>query len=125
MYKTKSTSSARSKTTYSVYVIELNKKVWTDSWKFRNANPQYRGDLECLYVGMTSLSPQERYKKHKTGAKSKKGHKISSYFPEKYGTFLRPSLYRKYNPLSRTDAAKMEKRLAEDLKRKGYAVWWN
>jgi len=111
--------------TYSVYVIELNKKVWTDSWKFRNANPHYKGILECLYVGMTSLTPQQRYQKHKSGAKSKKGHKISSYFPEKYGTFLRSSLYGEYNPMTKKDAVKMEKWLAEDLRKKGYAVWWN
>ncbi|MBT8234107.1 MAG: ribose-5-phosphate isomerase, partial [Saprospiraceae bacterium] len=75
--------------------------------------------------GMTSLSPNERFKKHKTGARSKKGHKISSYFVEKYGTFLRPSLYEHLNPMTRTEAVKMEEELALSLRRKGYAVWWN
>ncbi len=113
------------KATHSVYVVELNKKVWTDSWKFRAANPHYRGVKECLYVGMTGLTPQERYKKHKTGARSKKGYKISSFYVEKYGTFLRSSLYNGYNPMNRIEATKMEKWLAEDLRKKGYAVWWN
>jgi hypothetical protein len=123
--KSISKTSRRVKANYSVYVIELNKQVWTDSWKFRAANPHFRGVLECLYVGMTSLSPQERYKKHKTGAKSIKGYKISSYYVEKYGTFLRSSLYSEYNPMTKAEATKMEKWLAEDLKNKGYAVWWN
>tara|TARA_Y100000385_G_scaffold267540_1_gene303761 strand:- start:397 stop:780 length:384 start_codon:yes stop_codon:yes gene_type:complete len=123
--KRKTKSTKRKKATYSVYVVELSKKVWTDSWKFRAANPHFRGMQECLYVGMTSLSPQERYKKHKTGARSKRGHKISCYFVEKYGTFLRSSLYSEYNPMCRLDAVKMEKWLAEDLRKRGFAVWWN
>ena len=48
---------------------------------------------ECLYVGMTSKSPKERFEQHKSGYRSKKGHKISSSIVEKYGLYLRPSLY--------------------------------
>ena len=115
----------RQKKTYSVYVVELSKKVWTDRAKFRNANPQYRGVKECLYVGMTSQSPQVRFKKHKTGYRNKKGYKISSSYVEKYGLYLRPSLYNDYNPLTKNDATLMEQKLAESLRKKGYAVWWN
>ena len=43
-----------SKTQYHIYVIELRKKVFTENAKFRAANPQFNGVLECLYVGMTS-----------------------------------------------------------------------
>lgn len=111
--------------TYSVYVIELSKRVWTESEKFRNANPQYNGVLECLYVGMTSHSPEERFEKHKSGYRTKKGHKISSKFVEKYGLYLRPSLFEEYNPLTKEEAVAMEEKLALHLKRKRYAVWWN
>ena len=45
---------------YKVYVIELSKKIFTADWRFRSANPQYNGVLECLYVGMTSKTPAER-----------------------------------------------------------------
>ena len=114
-----------SKKKYSVYVVELSRKVWNESEKFRKANPQYNGVLECLYVGMTSQSPHERFKKHKQGYRTKKGYKISSWFVEKYGLYLRPSLYETYNPLSKEEAIQMEKQLALDLKRKRYAVWWN
>jgi len=108
-----------------VYVVELSKKVWTDRSRFREANPQYRGIMCCLYVGMTSHSPKERYEKHKSGAKSKKGYKISSSYVEKYGMYLRPSLYDQYNPLTKQDAIQLEKELANSLKKRGYAVWWN
>lgn len=110
---------------HNIYVVELNKKVWSESKRFRDANPQYRGILECLYVGMTSNTPQERFRKHKTGHRTKKGYKISSWFVEKYGTFLRPSLYHEYNPLSKSVATWMESELAKKLKNRGYAVWWN
>jgi len=111
---------------YSVYVIELSKRIWTESSKFREANPQYNGVSECLYVGMTSLTPEQRFKKHKTGAKSKKGHKISAFYAEKYGLYLRPSLYEEFNPISsKQKAYEMEEKLAKELKKKRYAVWWN
>ena len=44
---------------YTVYVIELSRKVFTEHRKFREANPQYNGVLECLYVGQTGKTPQE------------------------------------------------------------------
>ncbi len=110
---------------HNVYVVELDHKVWSDSWKFRKANPQYRGNKQCLYVGMTGLCPKARFMKHKTGALSKKGHKIASWYVEKYGKFLRPSLYHALNPMSYDEAKEMEAALAASLRRKGYAVWWN
>lgn len=110
--------------THHVYVIELDKQVWRDDSKFRSANPHFKGGC-CLYVGMTSHTPQERFWKHKTGALSKKGHKISSKIVEKYGKFLRPSLYSGFNPLTRSEATQLEKNLANSLKKRGYAVWWN
>lgn len=114
-----------SRAIYRVYVIELSKKVFTESAKFRAANPQFNGTLECLYVGMTSKSPKERFEQHKTGYKNKKGHKLSSNIVEKYGTYLRPSLYNHLDPMTREEALKMEERLALELRRKKYAVWFN
>ena len=111
---------------YQIYVIELSKKVFTENARFRNANPQFNGVLECLYVGMTSKTPKERFKQHKTGAKSKKGYKISSNIVQEYGMYLRPSLYNHIGPVtSRADALKMEEKLALELRRRRYAVWFN
>ncbi|MEP6749649.1 MAG: ribose-5-phosphate isomerase [Bacteroidota bacterium] len=112
---------------YQVYVIELSKKVFTEDTKFRNANPQFNGVLECLYVGMTSKTPQERFTQHKTGYINNKGHNLSATIVRKYGTYLRPSLYNQINtkPMTRTEALLMEEKLALELRRKGYAVWFN
>lgn len=113
--------------TYQVYVIELSKRVFTENTKFRLANPQFNGVLECLYVGMTSKTPQERLKQHKTGYINKKGHKLSAYLVQQYGRYLRPSLYDQLNskPMNRQQALLMEEKLALDLRKKGYAVWFN
>ncbi|MBD3890598.1 MAG: putative GIY-YIG superfamily endonuclease [Olleya marilimosa] len=115
-----------SKTQYHIYVVELSKKVFTQNTKFRAANPQFNGVLECLYVGMTSKTPKERFLQHKTGYINKKGHKLSSNIVQKYGMYLRPSLYNHIGPIAtRAEALKMEEALALDLRRKKYAVWFN
>ncbi|SFI60682.1 ribose-5-phosphate isomerase [Olleya namhaensis] len=114
------------KTQYHIYVVELSKKVFTQNTKFRAANPQFNGVLECLYVGMTSKTPKERFLQHKTGYINKKGHKLSSNIVEKYGSYLRPSLYNHIGPIAtRAEALKMEEALALQLRRQRYAVWFN
>jgi predicted GIY-YIG superfamily endonuclease len=114
------------KTQYRIYVVELSKKVFTENTKFRNANPQFNGVLECLYVGMTSKTPEERFQQHKTGYRNTKGYKISSNIVEKYGLYLRPSLYNHIDPIAtRQEALKMEETLALELRRQRYAVWFN
>jgi len=112
---------------YCVYVIELSKRVFSENARFREANPQFNGVLECLYVGMTSKTPKERFLQHKTGYRNTKGIKLSAYIPHKYGLYLRPSLYDEINAktMTREQALKMEKQLSLDLRRKGYAVWFN
>jgi len=112
---------------YQVYVIELSKRVFSENTKFRNANPQFNGVLECLYIGMTSKTPKERFQQHKTGYVNKKGYKISAYIVQKYGIYLRPSLYDHINlkTMTRKEALIQEEKLALDLRRQGYAVWFN
>tara|TARA_R110002051_G_scaffold56046_4_gene103872 strand:- start:4887 stop:5225 length:339 start_codon:yes stop_codon:yes gene_type:complete len=111
---------------YSIYVIELSKKIFTENRKFREANPQFNGVLECLYVGMTSKTPKERFVQHKNGTLSKKGHNLSSKIVQKYGLYLRGSLFNHIDPIkTRAEALKMEEKLAIELRRKKYAVWFN
>src|SRR5215213_8482828 len=104
---------------YQVYVVELSKKVFTENAKFRSANPQFNGVLQCLYIGMTSKTPKERLLQHKTGYINKKGHNISAAIVRKYGTYLRPSLYEHLNkkPMTREEALLMEEKLAWQLRK--------
>jgi hypothetical protein len=69
---------------------------------------------------MTSKTPAERLIQHKTGYVNKKGHKLSASVVEKYGIYLRPSLYEHLNakPMNREQALAMEEKLALDLRRK-------
>ena len=111
---------------YHIYVIELSKRVYSEDKRFREANPQFNGVLECLYVGMTSKTPKERFEQHKKGSLSKKGHDLSAKIVKKYGTYLRPSLYNRIPSIAtRAEALKMEAKLAFELRRKRYAVWYN
>jgi predicted GIY-YIG superfamily endonuclease len=111
---------------YRIYVIELSKRVFSENTKFRAANPQFNGVLQCLYVGMTSKTPKERLEQHKSGYRNKKGYKLSSNIVQKYGMYLRPSLYNQIEPVTtRAEALKLEEKLALELRRQRYAVWFN
>ncbi|KPJ59235.1 MAG: hypothetical protein AMJ46_12095 [Latescibacteria bacterium DG_63] len=103
--------------THNIYVIELDKKVLKER-KFLEANPGYKPEKACLYVGMTGLSPDERFRSHK------EGHKANKYV-KKYGLWLRRRMYRKYNPMTYDEAQRMEAWLARRLRAEGHAVWQN
>ena len=81
----------------------------------RAGNPNRDPKKPCLYVGMTGLSPEERFANHKQGIKS-------SSLVRKYGIRLLPELYAHLNPMPYEAAARMEQDLAEDLRQAGYTV---
>ena len=100
---------------HNVYIVELDPQVLT-SGRFRAANPGYRDGKMCLYVGMTGLTPEERFQNHK------RGYKANS-FVQRYGLHLLPELYTKLNPMPYAEAARKEEELAEALRRRGFGVW--
>lgn len=111
------------KTEYSIYVIELDKKVLKHK-KFREKNPDYNPEKPCVYVGETSLTPEERFHIHQTKGKSKKGISLHNPFVYKYGIRLKPRLYISHNPMgSAKEATKMEEEKARRLRKRGYGVW--
>ncbi len=69
----------------------------------------------CVYVGMTGLSPEERFANHKAGIKA-------ASIVKRYGIDLLPELYEHLNPMPFGAAVQMEMDLAEDLRRPGYTV---
>ena len=83
--------------------------------KILAANPTRDPQKPIVYVGLTGLAPEERFKNHKLGIKS-------SSFVKRFGIRLLPELYEHLNPMPYEAAAQMEKDLAEDLKRAGYGV---
>ncbi len=91
-----------SKAHHSVYVVYLR-------------NP--KGDGRAgYYVGMTGLSPKQRFENHKKGLKS-------AGVVRRFGERLVPRLYEHLNPMPYEKAKKMEGLLAESLRKRGYVIY--
>ena len=87
---------------YSVYVVYLR-------------NP--KGDGKAgYYVGMTGLTPEQRFENHKKGTKA-------AAVVKKHGERLVPALYEHFNPMPYATAKEMEARLAEELRNRGFVVF--
>ena len=97
-----------------VYVVLLAAAAAKDR-KVRAANPKRNPKKACLYVGMTGLSPEERFANHKRGAKA-------ASVVTRHGVRLLPELFEHLNPMPFEAAAQMEKELAEELRAQGYTV---
>lgn len=97
-----------------VYVVLLEAKVGKLR-SVRAANPNRDPTKRCVYVGMTGLTPEERFLNHKSGHKD-------AWIVKRYGVRLLPELYAHLNPMPYEAALKMEMDLAEDLRKEGFAV---
>jgi len=97
-----------------VYVMLLDPAV-AKLRKVQAANLQRDPAKPCVYVGLTGLTPAERFANHKAGIKA-------AVITKRYGLRLLPELYEHLNPMPYAAAAKMEVDLAEDLRRAGYTV---
>lgn len=87
---------------HSVYVVYLR-------------NP--KGDGRAgYYVGMTGLTPEQRFANHKGGIKAARVVK-------RFGERLVPKLYDHLNPMPYAKAVRMEVDLAESLRKRGYIVY--
>jgi len=95
-------ASASKKGHHHVYVVFLR-------------NP--KGDGKAgYYVGMTGLTPEQRFQNHKAGLKAAR-------VVRKYGVRLVPTLYEHLNPMPFEDAVRMEVELAASLKKRGFRVF--
>jgi len=92
---------------YYVYVIELDDTVGP------RRDPRY----PSVYVGQSAVPPGERFRQHKEGYRS-------SRHVRSHGKYLRPGLYRHFNPIAtRDEAVAMERELARRLGNRGYTVY--
>lgn len=109
---------------YYVYVIELD-KAFVSTARAKNANPNANPDKPCVYVGMSSKTPEERFDEHISGKRNSKGP-LFSRIVFRYGIRLCPRLYEKHNPLStKEEAIEWEQELARRYRNRGYTVWSN
>jgi predicted GIY-YIG superfamily endonuclease len=87
---------------HSVYVVFLR-------------NP--KGDGKAgYYVGMTGLSPEQRFHNHKRGLKAAR-------IVRRCGERLVPRLYEHLNPMPYAKALQIEVDLADSLRKRGYTVY--
>ena len=100
---------------HSVYVVELDDRVWNHA-RFRRANPDWQLGRPFVYVGMTGLDPDVRFDKHKAGIQA-------NSFVKDYGLRLLPQLYERFNPMTYEAARDMEVELGIALRARGYGVW--
>ncbi len=99
---------------HSVYVVLLDPAA-ARIRKVLQANPARDPKKPIVYVGLTGLTPEERFTNHKLGIKG-------STFVRRFGIRLLPELYEHLNPMPYEAAAQMEKDLTDDLRRTGYTV---
>jgi predicted GIY-YIG superfamily endonuclease len=99
---------------HNVYVVLLA-PVAAQLRAVRAANPRRDPKKPCVYVGMTGLTPEERFANHKRGYKAAR-------ITKRHGLRLLPELFAHLNPMPFEVAVQMERDLAEDLRRLGYTV---
>lgn len=110
---------------FCVYVIELD-KAFAKTKKAKEKNPLANSEKPCIYVGHTSLTPEERFLQHKLKARNKKRYPLYSKVASDYVVRLRPRLYDRYNPIkTKEQAIVKEEELTEKYRKRGYTVWSN
>jgi predicted GIY-YIG superfamily endonuclease len=76
-----------------------------------------KGDGKAAYyVGMTGLTPEQRFDNHKAGVKAAR-------IVRRCGERLVPRLYAHLNPMPFAKAVEMEGILADSLRKRGFTVY--
>ena len=95
---------------YCTYVVNLHNENLKDPGK------------GYVYVGETSLTPEERLQAHLLGKRNVKGRKLFSTKVLKYGVDLNYDLMNDRIYLTRSESREAERLLAEKLRAEGYVV---
>ena len=96
-------------------MVELDDTVMNDR-RFARANPDWDATRPCVYVGMTGLTPELRFARHKAGVKANR-------YVQLFGVRLLPHLYAYANPMPYDAARDMEVELAVAFRAQRWAVW--
>jgi hypothetical protein len=99
---------------YSVYVVLLDEYVGTLP-QMRRRNPKRDPSKPFVYIGLTSLPVDRRFDFH--GAIPEHEWRL-----HKFGVRLMPELYDSLRPMTCKRALQASKKLAEDLRAKGFGV---
>jgi len=110
-----------------VYIIRLENAAWKDGNKFARANGGKAGDWkEFLYVGETKLTVEERYEVHKRLVNGEKDENAASIVHQ-HGYEIAHDLMEEFQDQKYTiaDALEKERDVALELRKRGYATWFN
>ena len=99
---------------YSVFVVLLDRCVGTLP-QMRRRNPKHNPSKPCVYVGLTPLRVGRRFDFR--GATP-----TTEWRVHQYGVRLMPELYENLNPKTHERALQTAKKLADDLRAKGFGV---
>ena len=100
---------------YWVYVIQLDPAVALDR-RFRKQNPECDDAKGFFYVGQTALDPEVRFQQHRDGVRA-------SRIVTKHGKYLSRRRCRRCD--SREEAERLERTVADSLRRRGFAAYAN
>jgi len=99
---------------YSVYVVLLDEYVGTLP-QIRRRNPRRNPTKPCVYVGLTPLRVGRRFDFR--GATPKHEWRVHHF-----GVRLMSELYKHLNPMTLERALQTARKLADDLRAKGFGV---
>lgn len=115
--KARKSRAPRRVSTRRLYIVRLDPAVLGVA-RFRRANPDHRPDKPCVYVGSTGIDPEARFLQHKAGIRS-------AGLVRRFGLALKQPTTSRLEPVCWNEAEAAERRLAEKLRARGYAVWQN
>ena len=102
---------------YRVYVVRLSNRLAVNR-RFRQRNPGYVAGKPVVYVGSTGRTPEQRLEVHLRGARR------SNRYVRRFGRRLFPWAYGDLPSFESREAAEAaERRRAEELRARGWAVW--
>src|SRR5262245_54081068 len=99
---------------YSVYVVLLDDYVGTLP-QMRRRNPTRDASTPYVYIGVTSLPVNRRFDFRRATPEHE-------WRVHKFGVRLMPELYDSLHPMRRKEALQTAKKLADDLRAKGFGV---
>lgn len=101
-----------------VYVIRLQPSVLEEP-RFARANPDHDPKQPCAYVGSSVRAPEERLQQHVSGYKACR-------FVTRHHDPRHPLIGARHRVFAtRQEATRYEARLAEKLRKRGWAIWQN
>jgi hypothetical protein len=99
---------------YSVYVVLLDEYVGTLP-QMRLRNPKSHPSKPCVYLGLTPLPVGHRFD-------FRRGTPENEWRLHKFGVRLMPEPYDSLRPMTCKRALRMARKLADDLRAKGFGV---